>query len=83
MPQFMPVDWICTADMASYHQLPRPLSSVYKELFDEELSKDAREQMAGLSVENIQKYKEIVLKNHILAATSELPDTISRRKRRV
>jgi len=36
-----------------------------------------------LSVENIQKYKEIVLKNHILAATSELPDTISRRKRRV
>ena len=22
MPQFMPVDWICTADMASYHQLP-------------------------------------------------------------
>jgi len=54
MPQFMPVDWICTADMASYHQLPRPLSAVYKELFDEELSKDAREEMAGLSVEDIQ-----------------------------
>ena len=25
MPEFMPADWICTADMASYHQLPRSL----------------------------------------------------------
>ena len=36
-----------------------------------------------LSVENIQKYKEIVAKNHIFAGTAELPDSISERKRRV
>ena len=52
--EFMPADWICTADMASYHQLPRSLAGAVKELFNEELSKDAREQMAGLSVEDIQ-----------------------------
>ena len=36
-----------------------------------------------LSVHNIQKYKEIVAKNHIFAGTSKIPDTISERKRRV
>ncbi len=36
-----------------------------------------------LSVHNIQKYKEIVLKNHIFAGTAELSDNISKRKRRV
>jgi hypothetical protein len=36
-----------------------------------------------LSVHNIQKYKEIVAKNHIFAGTAELPDSISERKRRV
>ncbi len=54
MPEFMPSDWICTADMASYHQLPRPLASVYKELFDQELSKDDRNEMAGFSAQEIQ-----------------------------
>ena len=54
MPEFTPTDWLCTADMASYHQLPRSLAGAVKELFNEELSKDAREQMAGLSVEDIQ-----------------------------
>ena len=60
MPEFMPADWICTADMASYHQLPRSLAGAVKELFDEELSKDAREQMAGLSVEEIQSNQTFV-----------------------
>lgn len=36
-----------------------------------------------LTVENIQKYKEIVAKNHIFAGTAELPDSIKNRKRRV
>ena len=54
MPEFMPSDWICTADMASYHQLPRSLAGAIKELFNEEISKDEREQMAGLSAQEIQ-----------------------------
>ena len=36
-----------------------------------------------ITTENIQKYKEILVKNHILAGTSELPQSISDRKRRV
>ena len=36
-----------------------------------------------LSVQNIRKYKEIVVKNHILAGTAALPKSISERKRRV
>jgi hypothetical protein len=36
-----------------------------------------------LSVQNIQKYKEIVVKNHIHAGTAALPKSISERKRRV
>ncbi len=54
MPEFMPSDWICTADMASYHQLPRSLAGAIKELFDEEISKDERDAMAGLSAQEIQ-----------------------------
>ena len=46
--------------MASYHQLPRSLAGAVKELFDEELSKDAREQMAGLSVEEIQSNQTFI-----------------------
>ena len=44
----------------SYHQLPRSLAGAVKELFNEELSKDAREQMAGLSVEEIQSNQTFV-----------------------
>jgi len=54
MPEFMPSDWICTADMASYHQLPRSLAGAIKELFNEEISKDERDAMAGLSAQEIQ-----------------------------
>ena len=36
-----------------------------------------------LTVENIQKYKEIVAKNHILAGTAELPNSIKDRERSV
>ena len=46
--------------MASYHQLPRSLAGAVKELFNEELSKDTREQMAGLSVEEIQSNQAFV-----------------------
>jgi DNA polymerase len=53
MPPFEPAEWICTADMASWHQLPRSLAKAYFELFGEHLAKDARDAMAGLSAEEI------------------------------
>ena len=54
VPEFMPADWLCTADMASYHQLPRSLAEAYKELFQEELPKDDRNNMMGLTAEEVQ-----------------------------
>ena len=53
LPTFTPSEWICTADMSSYHQLPRSLAGSYFELFGEHLAKDARDAMAGLSAEEI------------------------------
>ena len=53
MPNFQPAEWICTADMASWHQLPRSLAKAYFELYGEHLAKDARDAMAGLSAEEI------------------------------
>ena len=64
MPQFTPAEWICTADMASWHQLPRALAKAYFELFGEHLAKDARDAMAGLSAEEIKAnplFKEYAL----------------------
>ena len=64
LPEFMPADWLCTADMASYHQLPRSLAGAYKELFQEELSKDDRLAMMGLTAEEVQaepRYSEYAL----------------------
>ena len=75
-PSSCQADWICTADMASYHQLPRPLSPVrYKELFNEELSKDAREQMAGLSLKEIQANLAFI--NYALEDSRSLSPCIS------
>ena len=64
MPQFTPKEWICTADMASWHQLPRSLAGCYKELFGEEFNKDARNEMSGLRPEEIlqnESFKEYAL----------------------
>ena len=64
MPQFTPSEWVCTADMASFYQLPRSLAGAYKALFDEELAKDARNEMSGLRPEEIlqnESFKEYAL----------------------
>ena len=64
MPQFTPKEWICTADMASWHQLPRSLAGCHKELFGEELNKDARNEMSGLRPEEIlgnESFKQYAL----------------------
>lgn len=54
MPAFEPARWVCTADMAAYHQLPRALAGACKQLFDIEVDKGARDAMQNLSVEEIQ-----------------------------
>ena len=53
MPEFQAARWICTADMAAWHQYPRSLKGAYKHLFGEDLSKDARDEMKGLTPEVI------------------------------
>ena len=53
MPAFSPASWTCTADMAAWHQFPRSLAGAIKHMFGETLSKEAREQMAGLDPEAI------------------------------
>ena len=50
MPKFTPKEWVCTADMASFYQLPRSLAGAYKALFEEELAKDARESASAYSL---------------------------------
>ena len=53
MPTFSPASWTCTADMSVWHQYPRALSASFYEMFGDQLSKDARDQMAGLDPETI------------------------------
>ena len=53
MPAFSPASWTCTADMSVWHQYPRSLSASFYEMFGAELSKEARDQMAGLDPEAI------------------------------
>ena len=36
-----------------------------------------------ITVENIEKYKELLVRNNLLAALQEIPESISKRKRRV
>ena len=53
MPAFEPAGWTCTADMAAWHQLPRSLKGVSRELFGLELSKEARDEMQGMDAETV------------------------------
>jgi len=54
MPDFTPSRWVCTADMAAFHQFPRALAGACKELFGIEVDKSARNAMQSLSVDEIQ-----------------------------
>jgi len=61
MPSFTPADWHCTADMVSYFQLPRSLGQAYAHLFNEELPKEARNEMMGLSAQEVQENQSFAL----------------------
>ena len=54
MPDFTPSRWVCTADMAAFHQFPRSLAGACKELFGIKVDKSARNAMQNLSVDEIQ-----------------------------
>ena len=53
MPAFQPASWTCTADMSVWHQYPRSLAASFYEMFGAQLSKESRDQMAGLDPETI------------------------------
>ena len=68
MPQLLRANgFVQDADMASWHQLPRSLAGCHKELFGEELNKDARNEMSGLRPEEIignESFKQYALGDH-------------------
>ena len=67
-PGCLPYEWLCTADMAAYHGLPRSLKDVSNHLWQVEVNKTIRDNMAGKRWETMtpefqEQVKEYALKD--------------------